>query len=458
MIEMKKLIPFLALLFVALLVLNAFKKENAAQINAMPPTACDNLTGVEKLVCLADAFKATLSSSQITTLQIDRTLANAKKWSNLPVGFSGRPGLRFKDLTTTQLAAAKALIQAALGTGSNEGYNEQLGLWAADKYLLQNGGGSGYGDDLYYIAFLGVPSMATSWELMTGGHHIAIANNYAAGQISGATPSFRGIEPFASFTIDGVSYQPLLQERDALAAMLSSLSSTELAAAKLSSTFGDLVLGPNKDWVFPTVKAGIKVGTLSATQKALVWAAINTYVSDIADADAATIMALYTAGLDDTYIAYSGNANLLNQNDYVRIDGPRVWIEYSTQNGIVLSPKHPHSVWRDRVSDYGGLGNPNVGTGSIQKFEGKFEVTPNPSSSNAQVSIELENASTINLGVFDMSGKKVLSSIKLNMTAGSHNLPLDEVQHLAKGLYNCVLEVKNAAGVVSVASKQLVKI
>ncbi|WP_461105034.1 DUF3500 domain-containing protein [Spirosoma koreense] len=46
---------------------------------------------------------------------------------------------------------------------------------------------------------------------------------------------------------------------------------------------------------------------------------------------------------------------MITANDYFRIDGPRVWIEYSTQGGIVIrTPPHPHSVWRDRTGDYGG--------------------------------------------------------------------------------------------------------
>ena len=134
-----------------------------------------------------------------------------------------------------------------------------------------------------------------------------------------------------------------------------------------------------------------------------------------------------------------------------------VWIEYSTQNGIVLSGTHPHSVWRDRVSDYGGLGNPSVGTNSMKSFEGKFEVSPNPTATNAQVSIELENAATVTVSVFDMSGKKVSNGLKINMTSGDHTLPL-EVGNLPKGIYNCLLEVRSINGKVVAASRKLTKI
>jgi hypothetical protein len=93
---------------------------------------------------------------------------------------------------------------------------------------------------------------------------------------------------------------------------------------------------------------------LTTAQQDLVIAAIRTYVEDISDADAATIMTLYTNELADTYIAYSGSTDLKTTNDYVRIDGPSVWIEYSCQRGIVLTPTHPHSIWRDKNNDYGG--------------------------------------------------------------------------------------------------------
>jgi hypothetical protein len=32
----------------------------------------------------------------------------------------------------------------------------------------------------------------------------------------------------------------------------------------------------------------------------------------------------------------------------VRIDGPRVWIEFATQGS-----DHVHTIWRDRLTDYG---------------------------------------------------------------------------------------------------------
>jgi hypothetical protein len=39
---------------------------------------------------------------------------------------------------------------------------------------------------------------------------------------------------------------------------------------------------------------------------------------------------------------------------YMRIDGPRVWIELACQAGVVIQGKtHFHSIYRDKQYDYG---------------------------------------------------------------------------------------------------------
>ena len=310
------------------------------------------------VVALAQAFQATLSSSLQATLVQTYGLANAARWSNLPQalvrGSGARVGVNLGQLTEAQIAAMNSLLQAATGTATGNGWDELVQELNADDYLATKGGGSTYGRANYYIAFLGQPTASGTWELQFGGHHFALANTYVNGQLAGATPSFRGVEPNGAFTQGGRSNEPLAVKEKAFAALLAGLSADQLAKAKLSSTFSDLLLGPGKDWAFPTTRDGVQVSTLSDAQKTLVKTAIASYVNDIADADAATILARYTSELDQTYVAYSGTTALTQRNDYVRVDGPSVWIEFSMQGGIVLSGNHPHSVWRDRTTDYGG--------------------------------------------------------------------------------------------------------
>jgi hypothetical protein len=52
--------------------------------------------------------------------------------------------------------------------------------------------------------------------------------------------------------------------------------------------------------------------------------------------------------LNQTKVSYSGATALNQEGDYVRIDGPHVWIEFACQ-----ADDHYHTIWRDRVTDYG---------------------------------------------------------------------------------------------------------
>lgn len=322
-------------------------------------SSCAGSTGLAKVVCLAEAFEATLNSTQLTATQLTYTLANAQKWSNLPAGLSARYGVNLASLSTAQLTAFRNLMVAVLALNpANEGYDEMLGNLVADNYLYYAGGGSTYGAGNFYVSILGTPSTSGLWEILFTGHHYTqpYTFNGSAGS-PGYTPAFRGVEPtsIVSNTATGQTYQPMEQERLAFAAMLTALSSAEQTTAKLSGTYSDLVLGPGQDWKFPATKTGLQVGTLTDAKKALVLAAIKLYTNDLDPTTAATVLAKYNAELTNTYIAYSGNASVTAQNDYIRIDGPSVWIEFSYQGGVIIQgTPHPHSVWRDRTTDYGG--------------------------------------------------------------------------------------------------------
>jgi hypothetical protein len=322
----------------------------------MTNTSCVGATGLAKVVCLTEAFEATLSDSLLSAVQLPYSQANAQKWSNLPAGLSPRYGINLASLNETQRTAFKDLMLAVLALNvTNEGYDEMIGSMVADNFLAVNGGGTTYGAGNFYVSILGTPSISGLWELLFTGHHYTQPYTFNGSGGTGYTPAFRAIEPTYAVTENGKTYQPMEQERLAFAAMLTGLSSSEQATAKLSATFRDVVLGPGQDWKFPTTKVGLKVGNLTPDKQALVLNAIKLYVNDLDAASAAAVLAKYTSELADTYVSYSGNTSVTASNDYIRIDGPNVWIEFSYQGGVIIrNMPHPHSVWRDRATDYGG--------------------------------------------------------------------------------------------------------
>ncbi len=330
-------------------------------------------THLEKIVCASKAFLATLTEDQKAATVYAWTDSKAKTtWSNLP-GVT-RNGPAFSTLSAESLAAAKNVAKVLL---SDEGYSDFEGVLAADDYLGSlggsgppgGGGGSTYSAGNYHIAFIGTPSTTSDWMLQIGGHHLAYNITYVGG-VGYPTPNHIGTEPKAAFTINNATYSPLSDEGTALFAVFNSLSSTQLAAAYLSGqTFADVLIGPDEyaTGTYPsdkypagTNRTGVLVSSLSDEQKALVVAAIKQWSADYDPAIADSLLAAYTsdAAYGDTLLAWGGDQTKgvdPDQNGtYLRLDGPRLWLELSCQNGVVISGKtHFHSIFRDKAMDYG---------------------------------------------------------------------------------------------------------
>jgi hypothetical protein len=322
---------------------------------ALPATDCGDAPSHDRLVCLADLLKAGLTPDLLAKLQRPYTVAEAKLWSNFPpMGFADRVGPTLGDFTPDQRGLIKAILQDAASLAANEGYDELEQVLNADDYLLAETGEAGFSSSNYHIAFLGTPAATGTWQLYFGGHHFALSNTYRDGVMIGATPSFRGVEPFTPFTMNGRENAPMAQEQAAFAAALAPLTPDQLTKATLAGTYTDIIAGPQKDDAIPTVSEGLKLSEATPAAQALVLAAMETYVRDVNDSGADAIMAKYAAEIADTYIGFTGSPTVNAENDYVRIDGPSVWIEFSMQPGRSLPGVHPHSVWRDKTADYGG--------------------------------------------------------------------------------------------------------
>ena len=307
----------------------------------------------------AETRAVTLASDSdlLAKLQIPYAVADARKWSNFPpAGYDDRRGPTLDKFTKEQLVIVKAILKEAAGTAAGEGYDEIEQILNADDFLHTHitGRDGGFSSGNFHFALLGTPSDSGVWQLYFGGHHLAVGLTYKDGKIVGATPSFRGVEPFETFTQNGRENMPMQQEHAAFSAMLRALDETEQRSARLGQPLTDIVAGPQKDNSFLATSVGVRAGDLSADEQVLVIKAIEAYVEEVPDKDFPVLMEKYKTELADTYIAFSGTTDLNAINDYVRIDGPSIWIELSMQKAASWTGIHPHSVWRDKKTDYGG--------------------------------------------------------------------------------------------------------
>ena len=326
------------------------------------------------VVDAADAFLATLSEEQRAIAQIELTPQLAVRWTNFPGGSNVRNGVFFRDLKPEQVEAALKVARVALG---EEGFSRYQEVRAADDAFAKGrggrgpggpdqkkvggdpakkkaggvakkkggGGGMNFGAMNYMIAFLGKPSKTTPWILQLGGHHLAI-NIYYKGTTGAATPYHVAAQPTVWKDDQGKTHEPLAPMRESLHGLLHSLTPEQSKQAKLEARFNDVYVGPGKDGKFPAKSEGVPVSELSDASKDFVKKAIAAWTGD--SPQGAEYRKLYEAELDKVKVSYSGTTNLSDRGDYVRIDGPRVWIEFATQGS-----DHVHTIWRDRLTDYG---------------------------------------------------------------------------------------------------------
>jgi hypothetical protein len=324
----------------------------SSQRSAKPPAATTAGAGevTARVVAAAQALMATLDAAGRTKVQFPFAGPQKTKWSNLPSGIFPRQGLRLADLTPPQRAAVTTLLQAAL---SADGYRKVTEIMRGDEVLRTGaGGGRGgpgggviFGEDEYFLAFLGTPSTSQPWMLQFGGHHLAI-NLTLAGSQASMTPSLPAAQP-ATYTFEGREIRPLGKENDKAFALINALDEKQRTQAIIGSRVSDLVLGPGQDGRVIQPE-GVRAQTLTAPQQEMLLEIVREWAGIMNDAFAAPRMAEIRANLPQTYFAWSGPTTN-GSAAYFRIQGPTLVIEYAPQGGV----NHIHTIYRDPTNDYG---------------------------------------------------------------------------------------------------------
>ena len=325
----------------------AVAASRAAPPSAAPPAQTAAGDATARIVASAQALLSTLDEAGRTKVQFPFDNPQKTRWSNLPTGIFKREGLRLGDLAPAQRAAAMALLSTAF---SQEGYRKVVEIMHGDEILRGPSGGPPrgsviFGEDEYYLAFLGVPSVSAPWMLQFGGHHLAI-NMTLVGRQATLAPSHTAAQP-ASYSFEGRTVRPLGDENDRAFALMATLDAAQRSQAILGYTVSDLVLGPGQDG--RTIQPeGLRASALSVSQQTMLMDLVHEWAGIANDALAGPRMDEIRASLPQTYFAWSGPTTS-GSAAYFRIQGPTLVIEYAPQRGV----DHIHTIYRDPTNDYG---------------------------------------------------------------------------------------------------------
>jgi hypothetical protein len=305
-----------------------------------------------RIVSAANTFLSTLDQKQRQSVMFAfDDAAQRTRWSNLPVQMVKRAGLSMGELSAAQKSAALALLASTL---SPKGFEKVRQIMEADETLKHNEGNNPmFGESLYFISFMGTPSVKDPWMLQFGGHHLAL-NITIAGERGVLTPSLTGAQP-SVYNINGKTMRPLGQESDKAFALLTALDESQKKQAVLSYRLADLVLGPGQDG--KTIQPeGLKGSAMNERQRAMLLDVISEWAGIIQESAAAARMEELKAEINETWFAWSGPITVnpgSNIAAYYRIQGPHVVIEYAPQKMGGDASLHVHAMYRDPTNDYG---------------------------------------------------------------------------------------------------------
>ncbi|MFG1412052.1 DUF3500 domain-containing protein [Xanthobacter sp. VTT E-85241] len=271
-------------------------------------------------------------------------------WSNFPVSDVARPGLRLGSLNDAQRSSTMAMLSVLL---SDRGYRKMLEIMGSDQVLADTATPYASGRAAYTLAIFGTPNIDTPWMIQFGGHHLAL-NVTLSGDKAVLAPVLTGCLP-AIYTEDGKRIRALAAENDKAFALLDSLDDAQRKQAIIDHPVSLLVLGPgHDDETVPPV--GVKVSVLDQSQRGLLYDLILEWVGILNDVHAAPRLAEIRNGLEDMYFAWSGpTTREPNRNgaSYFRIQGPRLFVEFSPQEPGGDLTMHVHTIYRDPFNAYG---------------------------------------------------------------------------------------------------------
>ena len=317
---------------------------------------------IDATAAAAEEFLATLSEEQKEKVLYDyNDDTKTTSWSNFPVTFVERSGLKLGDLNEEQQKAALKVLKALL---NDDAYAKVTGIMEGDQYLYDKAGATDLGNTQYNIAFFGNPSNTSAWAVQFGGHHVGINATFDNGAITFA-PTHLGTQPTTYVDDNGQTKSALGGMYETAFAFYNSLTEEQKSKLYQGEEVKNLTCAPGDTCDYPT-GTGIKGSDLTDEQKQLLLKVIANWV-DLADSETTQKeLDAISATLDETYINWSGATTYdtsQGKGIYFQISGPKAYIELSSQDntagaeidGVSTSGwGHIHTIYRDPTNDYAG--------------------------------------------------------------------------------------------------------
>jgi Protein of unknown function (DUF3500) len=303
----------------------------------------------------AEAFLDALSQEQRAKTLFPVDTIEWRKWSNIHPTLM-RHGTALFEMSDAQRDRAFDLLRESLST---QGFEQALDVMHLNETVMEMTGKlDEYGEDLYWLSIMGLPSPKEPWGWQIDGHHLII-NYFVLGDQVVMTPTFLGSEPVHARSGKYAGRRVFKAEEEQGLAMIRALSSDQRRKTILSSEItGELFASAFRDNI-ELAYAGIRYDELTNQQHDLLLGLMDLHVGRMRSDHARLRMAEVQRHLRETYFCWMGGI----EDDsvfYYRIQSPVIIVEFDHQRGIAFRQyakpykDHIHIVVRTpNGNDYG---------------------------------------------------------------------------------------------------------
>ena len=277
-------------------------------------------------------------------------------WHYIPK--TSRKGLSLKEMNSTQLHLANALLNAGL---SNSGFAKAASIMSNEWLVRDREMAEGRRSQLlqlrdpllYYFTLFGEPSTEAPWGWSIEGHHISLNYTLVGGFQVATSPFFFGGEPHEVLEGPRKGQRILGREEDLARALLGSLDEEQSAKAHPSTEAPrDMLTAANRTARIEGAPVGLPSTEMTIGQLVVLRELIDEYVFNLPpDLAGDRTAAVEEAWGQPIYFVWLGTDKRGPGNGhYYRVQASTFLIEY---DNVQFNANHSHSVWRDWDGDFG---------------------------------------------------------------------------------------------------------
>ncbi len=327
-------------------------------------------TGVESVAnrCAAAAqeFLRSLDADARAKAAWPFEIPGRQAWSYRPGSEFREQGLAFVEMSDRQRVLAHRLMACGLST---QGYQKSAGIIRLDDLVAETIGDIVFptsgpveiGKEFYWLAVFGEPLTDSGpgkpWGWQLEGHHLALNFTVVDGLVA-VTPTFMGADPSEVRSGPLAGWRLLDGEEIRAFDLMASLTDEQRAKAILSDeVHRGIFTGAGRGDELKEF-SGLRVDSMSAPQRQLMWLLINEYVQNVDPVQADEIVGrILQDGLERLYFGWMGPV-ARDSAIYYRIHGPSILIEFNHGTNIrsrelEADPNHIHTIMRIPGRDFG---------------------------------------------------------------------------------------------------------